>query len=236
MKSPPNPEPEVKTEVETTFAKHVVEQKRAEETADSPMPGIGSPRTIPTGPRDVKRSPSPRSSRSTNDFTRVPPSGSQRGWAPRSPPRGPRNHPRSMVAPHQSPYPGSASTYQAGPRLRRGFQPQATSSFSGPPAAKQTGVEEHKSLAYLPTIPKYAPPPALVHVEQEILKLQSQRNHLATEHLQQVTGLRRALQELEFATIDLHAAESRRRVADHQLVLANAGSLGIDATEAVAPS
>jgi hypothetical protein len=51
-----------------------------------------------------------------------------------------------------------------------------------------------------------------------------------------VTGLRRALQELEFATIDLRAAESRRKVADHQLALANAGSLGIDATEVVAPS
>lgn len=89
----------------------------------------------------------------------------------------------------------------------------------------------------MPVIPKYNQSQGLLHIEQEILKLQSHRNHLATEHLQQVKGLRRALQELEFATIDLYAAESRRRVADHQLELATkTGSLSTDTTETVVTS
>lgn len=42
---------------------------------------------------------------------------------------------------------------------------------------------------------------------------------------------RRAIHELETATIDLHAAEARRKVCDSQLVKAQAGQLGIDAVQ-----
>jgi hypothetical protein len=40
---------------------------------------------------------------------------------------------------------------------------------------------------------------------------------------------RRALHELDMATIDLQAAEQRRRIADIQFEQARAGTLGIDA-------
>lgn len=42
---------------------------------------------------------------------------------------------------------------------------------------------------------------------------------------------RRALHELELATIDLRAAENRRKVADSQVEKARAGVLGIDAMQ-----
>ncbi|KIM49281.1 hypothetical protein M413DRAFT_438463 [Hebeloma cylindrosporum] len=247
---------EVKSELETSTSQPVVEQKTTGETTDSPMYDSGSPREVPTGPRDAKCSPSPRPSRSTNEFIRAVPTGPQRGWAPRSPPRGPRNHPRPMVVPHQAPHQAPASSYQ-GPRgPRRGFQPSAPSSFSGLAGTRQTGPEEHKSVAYLPVIPKYNQSQGLLHIEQEVshfwlsLVLNKQAHKLTdfkasessesschTEHLQQVKGLRRALQELEFATIDLYAAESRRRVADHQLELATkTGSLSTDTTETVVTS
>jgi hypothetical protein len=55
------------------------------------------------------------------------------------------------------------------------------------------------------------------------------RAHLASEYVLISRGTRRALHELDTATLDLRAAEGRRRVADSQLEKARAGVLGIDA-------
>lgn len=49
------------------------------------------------------------------------------------------------------------------------------------------------------------------------------------EHFQHIASARRALQELDMASIDMQAAENRRRIADLQLEKAKTGSLGIDA-------
>lgn len=49
------------------------------------------------------------------------------------------------------------------------------------------------------------------------------------DYLQRAKSLRRALHELDLATIDLRAAEIRRQIADNQLEKAINGALGIDA-------
>lgn len=51
---------------------------------------------------------------------------------------------------------------------------------------------------------------------------------LIEEHAQLARATRRAIHELDIATIDLHAAEQRRQIADTQLEHAKAGQLGID--------
>lgn len=63
----------------------------------------------------------------------------------------------------------------------------------------------------------------------QIARLQGHRAHLVAEYSQITKGTRRALHELDTATIDLRAAESRRKIADAQLEKARAGVLGIDA-------
>ena len=63
----------------------------------------------------------------------------------------------------------------------------------------------------------------------QIYRAQANRSHLAFDYLQRVKSLRRALHELDLATIDLRAAEIRRRIADAQLEKAKNGALGIDA-------
>ncbi|KAF8201605.1 hypothetical protein BJ912DRAFT_1038258 [Pholiota molesta] len=60
-------------------------------------------------------------------------------------------------------------------------------------------------------------------------RLQTQKANLGLEHYQHINSARRALQELDMASIDMQAAENRRRIADLQLEKAKTGSLGIDA-------
>jgi hypothetical protein len=62
----------------------------------------------------------------------------------------------------------------------------------------------------------------------QLARLQAHRAHLCSEYTHIAKATRRALHELELATIDLRAAEMRRRVADAQLEMAKTGTLGID--------
>lgn len=62
----------------------------------------------------------------------------------------------------------------------------------------------------------------------QLSQLQSHRAHLVSEYTQLGKGTRRALHELDTATIDLRAAELRRRVADVQYEKARNGALGVD--------
>ncbi|KAF8969902.1 hypothetical protein BDZ97DRAFT_171101 [Flammula alnicola] len=204
--------------------------KKQAEVPDTKMDVVESPKPLPAAPSQPQRFPSPKPSPVTSDHNRGPPSGPS--WAPRSPPRGPRNHQRSMPT-SQAP----ASSYQSVPRgPRRNFQSQGpSSSFSSPMSGRPHAALGQTRPVQVPHIPKYDRPPAqerdkhLVDLEIEISKLQTQRAHFASEHFQQVKGLRRVLQELDMATIDLQAAENRRRVADMQLEQAKTGVLGIDA-------
>lgn len=64
--------------------------------------------------------------------------------------------------------------------------------------------------------------------EERLETLCNWRAKLVAEHAQLARNARRAIHELEIVTIDLHAAEQRRQIADAQLEQAKAGQLGID--------
>jgi len=143
---------------------------------------------------------------------RVLPTGPQRNW-PRSPPRGPRSHPRQSMPPSSAP---SYSSIPRGPR--RGFPPTGpSSSFSSPASiASRHNPDSKKNTKTLDP-------------DLDIYRAQANRSHLAFDYLQRAKSLRRALHELDLATIDLRAAEIRRHIADVQLEKAKNGALGIDA-------
>jgi len=71
----------------------------------------------------------------------------------------------------------------------------------------------------------------LTRLQPEISRLQAHRAHLTTEFTRNASDLRRALHELEMSTIDLRAAENRRKLADDQLDKARMGVMGIDAVQ-----
>ena len=80
-------------------------------------------------PIPAQQSPSPGSPRNVHESTaRILPTGTQRNWPARSPPRGPRSHPRQPMPP------SSVPSYSSAPRgPRRGFPPTGPSaSFSSP--------------------------------------------------------------------------------------------------------
>jgi len=164
-------------------------------------------------PIQAQRSPSPpRFPRNMPESTtRVLATGSQRNWPSRSPPRGPRSHPRQAIP--------TCSAYGSVPRgPRRGFPPVGpSSSFSSPASiASRHNPESKKNTKTLDP-------------DLDIYRAQANRSHLAFDYLQRAKSLRRALHELDLATIDLRAAEIRRHIADVQLEKAKNGVLGIDA-------
>lgn len=69
---------------------------------------------------------------------------------------------------------------------------------------------------------------------EKIARLESHRANLAADYVELAKNTRRALHELDMATIDLRAAEARRKVADGHLEKARAGMLGIDAVPPLA--
>ncbi|KAG5645904.1 hypothetical protein DXG03_005051 [Asterophora parasitica] len=159
---------------------------------------------------------------------------------PRSPPRGPRNHsgsahPRGNVTPT-----GPASSYPPGPRGQRRQYP--TSGLPSAPPIEQKLVpiivmedppapapEPMEVKTPLPQIPLKKLPLSLTHeLDAELSRLQAHRAHLASEYAQLAKGTRRALHELDIATIDLRGVELRRRVADIQYEKARNGVLGVD--------
>ena len=163
--------------------------------------------------------------------TRVLPTGPQRNWPSRSPPRGPRSHPRQPMPPSSAPSYGSIPR---GPR--RGFPPTGPSSSFPSPAstASRHNLESKKNVKTLDPdldvrflLNFYCVPGNYSHAQ--IYRAQANRSHLAFDYLQRAKSLRRALHELDLATIDLRAAEIRRHIADVQLEKAKNGALGIDA-------
>jgi hypothetical protein len=103
-------------------------------------------KTSPQSPMPIQaqRSPSPsRFPRNMPESTaRVLPTGPQRIWPSRSPPRGPRSHPRQPMPPSSAPPYGSIPR---GPR--RGFPPTGpSSSFSSPASiASRHNLESKKN-------------------------------------------------------------------------------------------
>ncbi|PFH50057.1 hypothetical protein AMATHDRAFT_4307 [Amanita thiersii Skay4041] len=137
----------------------------------------------------------------------------------RSPPRGPRNHPRLSLAP---------STIVP-PRGRRLPLP------SGTPTGPRAAHGSHDPSASGEIYPRNIPPKFEFHgvtasIDADLARIQSHRVHLMAENYQLKKGVRRALHELDMAVLDLRAAEARRKVADAHLEKARAGVLGVDAT------
>ncbi|KAF5387038.1 hypothetical protein D9615_001659 [Tricholomella constricta] len=157
----------------------------------------------------------------------------------RSPPRGPRNHPGNIHPRGNVTPTGPASSYPPGPRGQRRPYP-ASAPLPAPPIPQETVpsvvMEDQPTPAPeaevkfpMPQIPMKKLPPSLTpELDAELARLQAHRAHLASEYAQLEKGARRALHELDTATIDLRAAELRRRVADIQYEKARNGVLGID--------
>ncbi|KAF8797875.1 hypothetical protein BYT27DRAFT_7218677 [Phlegmacium glaucopus] len=239
VKAPPNPPPDTPTPNLTTRSLKLSPSQddvKPEIRMASPVPQIldASPsdeqritekfestshKPSPQSPAPIQaqRSPSPpRPPRNIHEtITRVPPTGPQRNWPSRSPPRGPRSHPRQPIPP-------SGPSYGSTPRgPRRGFPPTGpSSSFSSPASITSRHNPESKKNT------------KLLDPDLDIYRAQANRSHLAFDYLQRAKSSRRALHELDLATIDLRAAEIRRHIADVQLEAAKNGALGIDAPSA----
>uniref|UniRef100_A0A8H8CNA3 Uncharacterized protein n=1 Tax=Psilocybe cubensis TaxID=181762 RepID=A0A8H8CNA3_PSICU len=178
------------------------------EDVSNKMDIVNSPNQTST---NSKRSPSPQ------PHQRATITNPQRNRSGRSPPRGPRNFPRGLP---------TQPTYAIGRRdSRRSY-----------PVPGQPSYGKSEPEIKLPTIPKYErpkPSPELIALEAELAKLRTLRVTYAHQDSTQVKGLQRALHELDMASIDLSAAEGRRRVADAQLERAKTGTLGIDAPDLI---
>ena len=104
-------------------------------------------KTSPQSPMPIQAQPSPSSPRFPRNMpesaARVLPTGPQRNWPSRSPPRGPRSHPRQPIPPSVAPSYGSVPR---GPR--RGFPPTGpSSSFSSPASIPSRHNPESKKNA-----------------------------------------------------------------------------------------
>ncbi|KAI5983809.1 hypothetical protein EDD15DRAFT_2375990 [Pisolithus albus] len=96
--------------------------------------------------------------------------------------------------------------------------------------------EKKPTQPFLPPIPRYEPRPnfstTLAH-EAEYARLDAHRANVSAEHRKTGKAWRRALHELDMATLELRAAQHRRELAETLRKRAHAGVLGIDATVAV---
>ncbi|KAJ3505504.1 hypothetical protein NLJ89_g7381 [Agrocybe chaxingu] len=235
----PSPAPETPQQSSHSPLPPPSEQKKEESEAkmvvDPPSIPI-QPRSHPVPYRPPARSPSPQPTRSSaTDSSRAPPTGPRRGgWAPRSPTGGPRNHP-TRGAPLHSFAPRGPSARRGGHHTEeRGFPRDNTYRDSRDPIRDHTRDHTSSKKGGI-KIPEFNPSKQWADLEKDIARLDTHRTNAASDHLQQMKGLHRALHELHLSSIDLHAAESRRRIAESQMEKAKTGSLGIDAAELVDP-
>ena len=174
------------------------------------------------------------------------PTGPRSSLTTREPPKGPRGFVQPPTAPALRPAPTRPDWSN-----RNTAQPASGPSYSsadlppGPPIEPEPAV-----TASLPAIPLYKPKIALnPELEAEvrsslptcvalavqysrccmkIVRVQAQRAQLTSEYTHISKAARRALHELEMATLDLRAAENRRKLADSHVEKARLGVLGID--------
>lgn len=147
----------------------------------------------------------------------------------KSPPKGPRNHPATPTV-------ASGPMYPTGPRAGRRPQgpgtpvEQVPQVVQTPEVTPTTAVEPPFSWRGQ----GYDPGPkgryGVGHLEAEFARSQSRRLHLLQDYDQVSRSTRRALHELDMATIDLRMAENRRKIAAMQLEKARHGVLGVDST------
>ncbi|KAF8630409.1 hypothetical protein AX15_002960 [Amanita polypyramis BW_CC] len=188
----------------------------------------GSPRRETQASRDMdikmrERTPSPHrqprhvGSQPTRD-------GPYARRSSRSPPRGPRNllktTPASSTAQPQPPH---TSNIHGGRRPAPLGMPPHARPGHGPYDASSAIAEQHAKRAN-----KNERLPVTTQIDAEIARLEGHRANLAAEYVQLAKNARRALHELDMATLDLRAAEARRKVTDSHLDKARSGMLGID--------
>ncbi|KIM57599.1 hypothetical protein SCLCIDRAFT_130003 [Scleroderma citrinum Foug A] len=128
----------------------------------------------------------------------------QRSYRPRDPPRSPPSRARPTSPRQRSPSP---SRYPREPK--KPTQP------------------------YLPVIPRYNPGPPFskaLLVGADYDRFDAYRVHVASEQCKAGKAWRRAVHELEMATLELKTAQSRRELAEGLRKRAHAGLLGIGAT------
>ncbi|TFK62197.1 hypothetical protein BDN72DRAFT_404046 [Pluteus cervinus] len=196
------------------------QERPAQAQTQSPIPSI--PDTEKDAQGDVKmqdRSHSPQ--RYPKSRTTIPPSrGTPHSYSvPKSPPRGPRGvKPQTLIA---SSLPQYTPT---GPRGRRPYQPAAPSEPQQDTSAQR--VQETEPEYKIPLVGGKAR--TWFDPDPEIKRTQQRIYYLAEKHSELSRDLRRAMHELDMSTIDLHAAECRRKYAEQQMDRARNGILAMD--------
>ncbi|KAH7929768.1 hypothetical protein BV22DRAFT_1080384 [Leucogyrophana mollusca] len=140
---------------------------------------------------------------------------------PRSPPRHPRNYVKTppLLTPSAPPHPSQ--------QLNTNFPPKSDGPVQDTVPEKLPAAPKAPSL---PQIPKRDPlPNYTASYEAEIARIEAHRAHITAEYAQVAKATRRALHELELATIELRVAQGRREIAETHRKKANLGMLGIDA-------
>lgn len=129
-----------------------------------------------------------------------------------------------------SPPPPSLSGH--GHARPRSFSPPASEKEKEREREREREVEKKPTQPYLPTIPRYNPGPPFskaLLVSADYDRFDAYRVHVASEQCKSGKAWRRAVHELEVATLELKAAQSRRELAEGLRKRAHAGVLGIGA-------
>ncbi|OBZ75726.1 hypothetical protein A0H81_04436 [Grifola frondosa] len=148
-------------------------------------------------------------------------------WRSRSPPTAPRHHLRSPPSVSSPKITHHTSSLPPKPDWSR----HSGAGYVSTPKAEPTTLSHATPEPHiqLPAIPLYKPKPnASAEFEAEIARLRAHRAHITSEYATIAKATRRALHELDMASIDLKMAERRRAIADAQVEKARAGALGVD--------
>jgi hypothetical protein len=226
---------------------------RSESRARTPVKAESVPDTVMSNdpqPAKVKEEP-PAVTETDGDVkmrehsTPIP-TGPRSSLPTREPPKGPRGFVQPPTAPASRPAPTRPDWSN-----RNIAQSTSGPSYSSADLAPGPPIEPEPAVTVsLPAIPLYKPKITLnPELEAEvrfslptclaptvrhsrccikIVRVQAQRAQLTSEYTHISKAARRALHELEMATLDLRAAENRRKLADSHVEKARLGVLGID--------
>ncbi|KAI0079991.1 hypothetical protein K474DRAFT_1705240 [Panus rudis PR-1116 ss-1] len=193
---------------------------------------VGSPKLSPKlspAPKDTSSLTRPEAPKillpeEKNDQPHALPRPPSRAEHSRAIPTQPRNYVKTPTTPMSPQVPSPVQNLPVKPEWASRASPlQATTPVHSEPV-KQQGEQ------WKPQLHDYSHPRGY-HFnfnEQELANLKAQKLRLQTEYATLAKASKRALHELDLASIDLRLAEQRRMVADAQLDKARAGQLGID--------
>ncbi|OCH95489.1 hypothetical protein OBBRIDRAFT_720338 [Obba rivulosa] len=158
------------------------------------------------------------------------PASSTRESGPQSRRRRSRSLVSSRIRAHTPSSPASPQVSQSASGLpqRPEQTRRSTTVSSTTPKAEVVSPTQNapEPLITAPVIPPYKAKPS--EIEVEIARIQARHAPLLAEYEALSRATRRALFEVDVASIDLRLAESRRQIAEKQVEKARAGVLGID--------